>query len=448
MASDKYQISAIIKVFDEASGPMQKIGKGMAAASERMSRAGEKMNQWGNTLTTRVTLPIMGALGMAVKYASDTEESLNKVSVAFGDSAGQVTKFADSTLKSFGIARQSALDAAATFGDMATSMGLNQQQAADMSTSLVGLAGDLASFKNIPVAQAMTALGGIFTGETESLKRLGVVMIDANVKAFALKQGITKSYESMTQAEKVSLRYRYILEQTKNSQGDFARTSDGAANQTRIFTESLKQTSETFGRILLPTVTRVLQKLNQLVEWIGTFDEDTKELILTTVLVVAALGPVLKIMGTLIKVIQLARSATLLFNAALFANPLMLLVMGIAAVSYAIYKLIFDFQAVLDAAKSFWNFIRENDKSLKMGPGKYEEQGRVKQADIGLDMDPVARRILGRESKTDINLTVTAKDGAGVTVDGIKKKSGNSNVSLNTFAGRVHVPAIAGDRRG
>ena len=124
---------------------------------------------------------------------------------------------------------------AALFGDMATSMGYSQDAAAQMSMALVNLAADLASFKNIGIDQASTALKSIFTGETESLKELGVVMTQANLEAYALAEGYTTAYTAMDQAQQVAVRYQYVLANTQNAQGDFARTSDSTANQLRIF---------------------------------------------------------------------------------------------------------------------------------------------------------------------------------------------------------------------
>ena len=228
-----------------------------------------------------MALPLAAAGGFAIKFASDLEESMNKADVAFGKSAGKVKDFADTALNSFGISEGAALDMMAMFGDMGTSMGLTQKSAADMSISMTGLAGDLSSFKNIPVQQAMTALAGVFTGETESLKRLGIVMTEVNLKAFALEQGIKKQWKEMTQAEKVNLRYQFILKNTKNAQGGFARTSEGAANQMRIFQESLKELGADFGEILLPVFTKAITKVNDLLKKFRELSDETKKLIVS-----------------------------------------------------------------------------------------------------------------------------------------------------------------------
>lgn len=272
----------------------------MQNVSREVKKSSESMKNIGGNLSTYVTLPVLAAGGAAVKFASDYEESLNKVNVAFGDSSSYVENWAKSSLDSFGIAEGSALDMASLFGDMATSMGLPQKEAAKMSTSLTGLAGDLASFKNIGIAEATTALNGIFSGETESLKRLGVVMTEANLKTFAFSQGITKQVKDMTEAEKVNLRYAFVLSKTKNAQGDFERTGGGAANQMRVFTESLKQVGQQLGAVILPIFTKVIAFVNEKIKAFSSLSETSKILIVSIAGISAAIGPLLSGLGSVL----------------------------------------------------------------------------------------------------------------------------------------------------
>jgi hypothetical protein len=240
-----------------------------------LKRTATKFQGWGQDMSMAISLPVAAGAAAAIKYASDYEESLNKVKVSFKDTSKSVQDFAKTSLRSFGIAEGTALDMAATFGDMATSLGLNTNQASKMSTSLVGLAGDLASFKNISIDIANTALSSIFTGETESLKKLGIVMTEANLQAYAFSKGITTKIQAMSQSEKVMLRYNYIMSVTSNSQGDFARTGGGAANQMRIFQESLKQLAQQFGSTILPEFTKLITKVNQLIQKFGELTPET-----------------------------------------------------------------------------------------------------------------------------------------------------------------------------
>ena len=273
--------------------------KAVKNATTKLNRFERNAKRLGTQLSTNLTLPLLAVGAGAVKLASDFEESLNKVNVSFGESSKEVQDFAKTTLDSFGIAEGSALEMAALFGDMGTSMGLTQKQAAGMSTSLVGLAGDLASFKNIRIDVAQTALASIFTGETESLKKLGVVMTEANLKQFALEQGIAKTIKEMTQAEKVQLRYNFVMAQSTNAIGDFARTSDGVANSTRSLQESVKELGEQFGTLLIPLTKELVNSLKGLVDTLRGLTDNQKEAIIFFAKVIAIVGPVIAILGIL-----------------------------------------------------------------------------------------------------------------------------------------------------
>ena len=278
--------------------------KSMKQAQKKLSKWSRSANQIGNQLTQNLTFPILAIGAGAVKLASDFEESLNKVNVSFGQSSIVVEKFAKTTLDSFGIAEGSALEMASLFGDMGTSMGLTQKDAAKMSTSLVGLAGDLASFKNIRIDIAQTALASIFTGETESLKKLGVVMTQANLKQFALEQGITKTIKEMTQAEKVQLRYNFVIAQSTNALGDYERTSDGVANSTKSLQESVKELGEQFGKELLPLASDVIKTLRGVVDSMRSMSTENKKLAINIALITAAFGPLFKAAAAFLNVIK------------------------------------------------------------------------------------------------------------------------------------------------
>jgi hypothetical protein len=275
----------------------------MQNSLRQIDAAGQKFQKLGRSMSTFVTLPILAAGAAAVKFASDYNESLNKVDVSFKDSSVNVKEFAKTTLESFGIAEGTALDMAAAYGDMGTSMGLTTGEASKMSTSLVGLAGDLASFKNISIDIANTAISAIFTGETESLKKMGIVMTEVNLKQFALNSGITKMYEQMSQAEKVQLRYNYILSVTKNAQGDFIRTQGGAANQMRIFQESLKQIAAQMGEVVLPLFTKMITAINEKVVAFSKLSQGTKQTIVIIAGLVAVVGPLLLAFGAILSII-------------------------------------------------------------------------------------------------------------------------------------------------
>lgn len=294
----KGQLATFSQELENTGNRATLAGDKIQSAGDKLEAVGGKLSSAGNTLTAAVTAPLLAAGGAAIVMASDYEESLNKVDVAFGDSAERVKEFAQTTVDSYGIAEGTALDMAALFGDMATSMKIPREEAAEMSERLVGLAGDLASFKNISLDQVGTALKSIFTGETESLKELGVVMTEANLDAFALAEGFGKTTDEMTEAEKVQLRYQYVLSATQNAQGDYARTADGTANSLRTLQESAKELGVAFGQELLPQITPLIQKGTKLVKSFGEMGDEEKKLMVSTAAVAAAAGPAVKILGT------------------------------------------------------------------------------------------------------------------------------------------------------
>lgn len=282
------------------TGDASDLDKALGGVEKKLDAFAKRAKDVGETLSTRLTLPLALAGGAAIKLATDFNESLNKVEVAFKSSSGEVQAFAKTTLKSFGIAEGTALDMAALFGDMATSMGLSTSQSAALSTSLVGLAGDLASFKNMNIEEVTTALNGIFTGETESLKRLGVVMTEVNLKQFAMEQGIKKSYDAMSQGEKVMLRYQYVMKSTANAHGDFERTGGGAANQMRLFQESMKELGVSFGQVVLPAVTEIIKYFNGVLSKLKDLSPETKKWIVILGGIAAISGPLLYLAGSVI----------------------------------------------------------------------------------------------------------------------------------------------------
>lgn len=256
----------------------------------------------------------------AIELASDLQEVQNVVDTAFGDMAGQVNKFAQTALEQFGMSELSAKQTAGQFMSMSTAMGINGQAATDMALNITGLSGDMASFYNVSQDVASTALASIWTGETETLKRYGIVMTQANLEQFAMQEGITKTYSEMTEAEKVQLRYNFVLNATKNAQGDFAKTSDSWANQQRILTEGVNALSASIGQDLMVTLQPFLQILNSIVEAISNFQESTglvDDLFLAIVAGVAGLvaANAFELIGNLIKSFQNMGSAAMFAQA-------------------------------------------------------------------------------------------------------------------------------------
>lgn len=265
---------------------------------QKISEVNNKIGETAGKVSSKMmplTLGLVAVGTASSELGIDLIESMNKVEVACGSGAEEVKAFAKTTLENFGIAEGSALEMAALFSDMGTGMGLETEAANKMSMSLVGLAADLASYKNVKLDVAKTALNSIYTGETESLKQLGIVMTQANLNEFARQQGIEKTIDKMTQAEQVQLRYAYVMDKTKNAQGDFVRNSDEAANSTRIATETFKEAGATVGVMLAPIIAKAAQYVSELVKNFINLDDNQKKMIVTILAVIAAIAPVAKI---------------------------------------------------------------------------------------------------------------------------------------------------------
>lgn len=199
-----------------------------------------------------------------IELGSDLAEVQNVVDVTFPHMTAQVDKFAQSAAASFGLSETMAKRFTGTFGAMAKAFGFSEQQAYDMSTTLTGLTGDVASFYNISQDEAYTKLKSVFTGETESLKDLGVVMTQNALDAYAMANGWGKTTQAMSESEKVALRYAFVQQQLSAASGDFIRTSDSWANQVRVLKLQFDSLKATLGQGLINVLTPVLKLLNQL----------------------------------------------------------------------------------------------------------------------------------------------------------------------------------------
>lgn len=200
-----------------------------------------------------------------LELGSDLAEVQNVVDVTFPSMTAQVDKFAQSAAQSFGLSETMAKQYTGTFGAMAKAFGFTEKQAYDMGTTLTGLAGDVASFYNISQDEAYTKLKSVFTGETESLKDLGVVMTQTALDAYAMANGFGKTTSQMSEAEKVALRYAFVQDQLTAATGDFARTSDSWANQCRIMKLQFDSLKASIGQGLINLFTPVLRVINAVI---------------------------------------------------------------------------------------------------------------------------------------------------------------------------------------
>lgn len=205
-----------------------------------------------------------------VELGSDLAEVQNVVDVTFTTMSDKVNEFAKNAMTSAGLSETMAKQYVGTFGAMSKSFGFSEQQAYDMSTALTQLTGDVASFYNISQDLAYIKLKSVFTGETETLKDLGVVMTQTALDQYALANGYGKTTSEMTEQEKVALRLAFVQKQLSAASGDFIRTSGSWANQVRVMQLQLQSLKATVGQGLINIFTPVLKVINILLGKLAT----------------------------------------------------------------------------------------------------------------------------------------------------------------------------------
>jgi len=326
-AAETARLIASLELKDNMSKGLASADRGIGKLEGRLSNLGNAAKRGvGQAAATIKTLGVVGAVGAvgliakSVTLASDLAETTSKVGVVFGDASDEVLKFGETSAAAIGLSKNAALGAVATYGNLFVSMGLGTEQAADMSTKLVTLAGDLASFNNIDPTEAADKLRAGLTGESEPLKSLGININETIIKAKALELGLVKTGQStadlklktvamntaqkeaaaatkkyganskqaltatvkaekaqaalekttktfpgtLDAATKAQAAYALIFEQSATAQGDFGRTSEGLANQQRILKANVENLGATLGTALLPSVAKLISKLNDL----------------------------------------------------------------------------------------------------------------------------------------------------------------------------------------
>lgn len=199
-----------------------------------------------------------------LEVGSNVTEVQNVVDTAFKDLSGQADQWASNAMTNFGLSELSAKKYMGVFGQMSNAMGITGQAALGMAEDVTGLTGDVASFYNLGTDEAYTKLKSIWTGETETLKDLGVVMTQTNLDQYALNNGFGKTTAKMTEQEKVMLRYQYVTSALSNATGDFVKTQDSWANQTRILSLRFEQLKASLGKGFIALFTPILRGFNNL----------------------------------------------------------------------------------------------------------------------------------------------------------------------------------------
>lgn len=229
----------------------------------------------GKLMATLVKIVTTGVIAkfskQCIEAASNLQEVANVVNVTFGKTAGVVNDWAKKQAASFGLSETAAKRYLGTFGTMGKQFQFTEEQAAAMSIELTKLSGDIASFYNISDSAAAAKLKSVFTGETESLKELGVVMTQTQLEAYALTKGLNVSYNQLSEHDKVLLRYQFTMEKLAHAQGDFARTSDGYANSLRTLKLNFENLKVEVGKELLPVAAQGIAAIGNLLKAVSPY---------------------------------------------------------------------------------------------------------------------------------------------------------------------------------
>lgn len=270
-----------------------------------------------------------------IDYASDLAEVQNVVDVTFGSATEAINSWSKECLAAYGMNEVSAKRYAGTLGAMLKSSGLAGDAIVDMSKDMVGLAGDMASFYNLDLETAFEKIRSGISGETEPLKQLGINMSVANLEAYALSQGITTAYNEMSQAEQVMLRYNYLMSTTADAQGDFARTQDSYANQTRLLSESWLEFTGVMAEQLLPVLTTIVSWLNNIVAFL-TENADMVSAVLVGLATTVGILAVAWVVHAAAQWLAVAANQALIVS--LLSNPILWIAIIIGVLVAAMYR--------------------------------------------------------------------------------------------------------------
>ena len=292
-------ITGIVKGSRRAALSVQKMS---ASISTSLTAAGASVQKFGRTLTIGLTVPIAAAGASIIKLASDAEETSSKFSVVFKDVSREANDMANELTESFGLSSLQSKQLLSNTGDLLTGFGFTGKAALDLSTRVNKLAVDLASFTNVEggAKRASAALTKALLGERESVKELGITILESDVKAEVLRlttQGLTFDTERQAKAYAT---LQIALRQSQNAVGDYARTSGSLANQVRELRARLSDAAVILGTILLPAVNRLVGRMIKLVEAFNKLDPQLRANLVIFAGLVAVLGPTVFLFGKLI----------------------------------------------------------------------------------------------------------------------------------------------------
>lgn len=366
---------------------VSELGASIDELGNKIDNAGQQTISFGDILKANILSDVVmsgvrkladGFVDFAkngIKLASDLSEVQNVVDTTFGNQSDEINRWATSAKTSFGMSELAAKEYTGTLGAMLKSQGIASDSVVQLSTDLVGLAGDMASFYNLDVSTAFEKIRSGISGETEPLKQLGINMSVTNMEAYALAQGIETAWNKMSQQEQTMLRYNYLLEQTADAQGNFAKTADSYANQQRIMQLTMEELSAQLGEKLLPIaleitnvisekapdIINVISGISGALAGLAALLIEHNELVISAVSAYGAFKGAVGIASVvkkavdaykaLVAAIKAGTIAQEIYNAVALGNPYVFLIAGIAAVGAAIGSYVLQLDSAIEKQK-------------------------------------------------------------------------------------------------
>lgn len=343
-------------------------------STRNLKQFGDGMASIGMSITRNFTAPLLGLGSVAVKLASDFEETQSKFNTVFRDIRDDATKTADNLKNNFGLSGKAALQLLGDTGDLLTGFGFTQEEALKLSNQVNELAVDLASFTNFSggAEGASLALTKALLGERESIKSLGIAITEADLKTFAAEQGLV--FKELDRVAKATLTYQLALKQSQNAVGDFARTSESFANQLRQLKSDLNDAGVKIGQELLPLAKDLVVALSDLAKFTSQYTSEQKKGALKTAGLASAFGIILVVVGKMITAFTILRSFFLL--------KLIPIITGV----FNAFKLLTPQGRVIGAALAAATFLTANyDKVVDVFNRVKDAIFGVKQESKGLD---------------------------------------------------------------
>lgn len=417
---------------------LENFGKSLNELAKKLESFGQKSTEIGQSLSLFVTTPILTLGGAALKTASDTEEAFSKFDVVFRDVARSAQESFKTLRNEYGLSSLEAKSLLANTGDLLTGFGFSQESALELSTQVNKLAVDLASFTNFSggAEGASNALTSALLGEREAIKALGIAILDEDVKrqvAINTAKGLT--FETDRQADAYAT-LELAVKQSANAIGDYERTSDSFANQSRLLGSRLSDLGNELGEVLVPTVKELITFVNGLIEKLINMDSTTKTVVVVVAGLVAAVGPLLVGIGQIIAIIPEAIAGFTALKVAMTGALGPIAIVSAAVVGLAFYVInnfddikIASKLLLLDTISFAQNFVKAIDTIVSVLPG-FKSITSAAFGSLQVLGQNIAKSLKEDLAKKSSESLEELKDSAKDSVNGIKDSANDLGKSL------------------